>query len=328
MTDWIVPVSLAMVALLALEAILLAGKWRRRQWYDHVTRLEAGGHAAHPGHIRRALHAQRASDFLGALARGMYYVGAIGSGVVLALTPALRLPNVELQALKVAVLVFAFGGALALLSYWKGWGGERDRLLRKTLRLAYERSLSQGGLQVRDPATGVYTRDFWLHRVEEEVGRHWRKKRLPVACLVVEVPEVERHRKELGDEATELMMAQIAQGLTQNVRVSDVVCRSRGNRFAVALWRCPDAELGTVARRVSANLLRYVGSGAGQMMARNWHVRWAGSAMPAEAATPIQLLSLADQRLDGVLGQTPAREPRADWGGRPSALPGTQPTFR
>ena len=123
-----------------------------------------------------------------------------------------------------------FGAALILLRFWQGWDDDRERVLRKRLRLAYEREQARRGLVVRDESTGLYSRKFFFRELRREVGRFFQRS-LPISCLILELERFDDFKSQWGEGVAEEGLKRIGQALEQNVRSYDIVARYGPNRF-------------------------------------------------------------------------------------------------
>jgi diguanylate cyclase (GGDEF)-like protein len=145
--------------------------------------------------------------------------------------------------------------------------------------------------------TGVYTLDFWLHSLESLSGRYLRNP-LPITALMLEIIGLGELRAVRGDSAGEEIVLRASQEIARNIRANDLICRYRGQRFAVALLRCPPKYAEPVAKRVASNVTQLVFQGTNQRLGSNLSLEWAVATMPGEASTPLQLLRLSEASLD------------------------------
>src|SRR6185436_17569321 len=75
--------ALALVALVAIQSIVVVGRWRRNQWNRQAQRMDATGQALNAQQLMTAQRARRASDFLDVLSRRLYYALTLGSAITL-----------------------------------------------------------------------------------------------------------------------------------------------------------------------------------------------------------------------------------------------------
>ena len=189
--------------------------------------------------------------------------------------------------------------------YWQGWDEDLDRFLRKRLIEAEEKELERRGLPVRDPETGAFTLEFWLHSLETLFGRSLRRS-TPISCIVIEVLGITEFGELHSGPALLEVFSGIARSIASNLRGYDIVCRSAEARFAVALFRCPARFVDRVAARVAGNLTRLVLAGVNEAYGVHLGLRWRGATLPDEAVTPIQLLHVAELKLNQPDDDRPA----------------------
>jgi diguanylate cyclase (GGDEF)-like protein len=289
--------ALIVVAMLAASAIVATGRRRKRQWITGIGKIRHLEGLKQEEQLERIERAQRAGDFLNdSLRRGYCAIGAICALILISL-PFLPVERAPKLMLSLGLMWVEFMGALLLLWHWRTAGEGRESLLWKEVRRAQEAAHARRGLSVRDDLTGVYTLDYWLHSLESTHSGFLRRP-LPITALMLEITGLGELRAVRGDRAAEDVVLRASQELTRNVRASDLVCRYRGQRFAVALLRCPTRYSEMVAGRVSSNITRLVLQGTNSRLGSSLSVQWAVATMPGHAASPIQLLRLSESSLD------------------------------
>ncbi|HLB63579.1 MAG TPA: hypothetical protein VJJ46_01955 [Anaerolineales bacterium] len=290
--------------LLAIHVLAVAGRWRRAQWQRRTQAVSLDGERPNQ-QILRAGAAGRASDFLNRqVLRAYYTIALVGSLTLLAL-PRLRVTPEARIVLWVGLTALTFGSAVILIIYWNGWDEDLDRLVRKRLIEAEEKELERRGLPVRDPETGAFTLEFWLHSLETLFGRSLRRS-TPISCIVIEVLGITEFGELHSGPALLEVFSGIARSIASNLRGYDIVCRSAEARFAVALFRCPARFVDRVAARVAGNLTRLVLAGVNEAYGVHLGLRWRGATLPDEAVTPIQLLHVAELKLNQPDDDRPA----------------------
>jgi diguanylate cyclase (GGDEF)-like protein len=292
--------ALALVALVAIQSIVVVGRWRRNQWNRQAQRLDATGHGPTVSQLMVAQRARRASDFLDVLSRRLYYALTLGSALTLIALPFLSLPADIKFYLGLILKGTALGGALLLLFAWSGWNDERERQLRQQLVQEQEHLLAQRGLIVRDPVTEVYTAKFWLYVLNLQVGKTFRHP-TPISCVTVDVVGLEALRAEHGDQAADHTLKMVGQALVSNVRAYDVVCYCHDKRFAIALLRCPSSVINRAAERTTQNVTRLILGGVNRRYNAHLELVWQGATLPDQAPTPDKLLAAAERSLDRAL---------------------------
>jgi len=275
------------------SGVVAAGKRLRRvrlgkPWPGWVT----GGEERTMQAIR-AQRTQRSTDFLENLLRRSYYGAALVAAVGILLLPFLPIERGERLVAWLTLTGASFVVAFVLLLYWHSGDEEREARLLRTLRAAHERKGSRAGLNVRDRLTGLYTPEYWLHALELRSGGYLRRA-TPVTCLMIGVKGLAEIRREQGDRRADELLCGMALQILRDVRPSDVVCRYRGGRFAVALLRCPAERVEAIADRLTGDLRSLLLQAGSEWL----HVQWEAATLPGDAITPVQLLRVAGKSLD------------------------------
>jgi diguanylate cyclase (GGDEF)-like protein len=289
--------ALAVTALLLMSTVVTAGKRRRRQWILENREMEWADGSMAEGQTGRRRRPQRASDFLGDLARRLCYAGTFLSALGLIILPSVSVERSARLPLWLEFTGMTSAGALVLFLSWHGWDDDRVSVLRRGLRLAKERALSQRGLTVRDELTHLYTPGFWLRALEFRIARFLRPP-TPITCLMIAVKGLRDLRKERGSAAVDVVLTQIGQEIARNVRPTDLVCRYHGPRFAIALFRCPARFGGSVGDRLAANVARAVLDGVTGSYRGRLRLQWEIATFPDEVSTPVRLLRVTGWALD------------------------------
>jgi len=95
-----------------------------------------------------------------------------------------------------------------------------------------ERRLSE--TSISDPLTGVYTRDFFLERLQEEIARG-RKHHYPLGCVLLTVAHFEEVRAKFGSLTSDQVLQRLALLLKNANRMVDIIGRLHANTFIMAL---------------------------------------------------------------------------------------------
>ena len=98
---------------------------------------------------------------------------------------------------------------------------------------------------ITDPLTGLYNRRYLRDVLTRELMRAKRKKS-PLAALMVDLDHFKRINDSLGHEAGDAVLREVGALLKRSVRGSDIVCRYGGEEFALLM---PDATLESAQRR-------------------------------------------------------------------------------
>jgi diguanylate cyclase (GGDEF)-like protein len=295
---------LAIIGLVALSGVLVAGRTRRKEWARHAMDIDSASDHELEKLIRRAELSQRAADYLHIRIRHLSYIIILASALSLTGLPYLRLPpTVELPAWIGLNVIMLLGGFLLLL-YWHGWDDDREVVLRRQIRLARERLMEARGLTVRDHQTGVYSVDFWLHSIELE-ARRGRRAGLPITCLVIQITGLNHLREHGAATLAAEVLRRFAQELQNNVRAKDVVCRSGDDRFAIGLFHCQPSMAERIAERVTRNVRRMVLDPQSFHGWRNLHLVWSSTSLPKDGSTSVEVLRRAERALDDRLAEPP-----------------------
>ncbi len=246
--------------------------------------------------IRKAMRAERATDFWEITARRLYYAIALTSALGLILVPCLPLTPLQSLYTKLLLSALTFGATLLLLWYWQGWDDDRERLLRRRLRLAYEREQARRGQLVRDDLTGLYSRQFFLQELRREASRIFRRS-LPISCLLLEIEGLQAFRTRWGDQAANEALRQIGQAMEQNVRSYDIVGRYSSSCFAVALLRCKEKYVQSVGERVTDNVTQLPLAQINRSHASHLRLIWSSCTFPQRGKSLEKLIAEMERSL-------------------------------
>ncbi len=115
-----------------------------------------------------------------------------------------------------------------------------------------ENSLNQDRLKkagLTDPLTGVNNRRFFDQRLDEEVLRAQRDKKV-LACLFLDVDRFKAINDTHGHQVGDQVLAQIAVLIRNQLRVTDVLARYGGEEFSALLYHTDIAEASEIAERI------------------------------------------------------------------------------
>lgn len=104
-----------------------------------------------------------------------------------------------------------------------------------------------------DALTGISNRRFFERRVVEETDR-WRRTRLPLSCLVVDIDHFKRINDSYGHQAGDKVLQRVARELEFVLRSSDVLARYGGEEFVLLLPDTDLKEAAEIANRVRENI--------------------------------------------------------------------------
>ena len=284
--------GVAILFLFLLRGVVIAGKWGRRGFIRQVEALDGSKEKE----IKKAMRAERATDFWEITARRLYYAIALASALGLIFLPFL--PLTPLQNLYAKLLLFSltFSATLLLLRYWQGWDEDRERFLRRKLRLAYEREQARRGQLVRDDLTGLYSQQFFLQELRREANRIFRRS-LPISCLLLEMEGLQAFRARWGDQAADEVLRRIGQAMEQNVRSYDIVGRYSSSHFAIALLRCKETDVRSVGGRVANNVTQLPLAQINRSHASQLRLTWSSCTFPQRGKSLEELIAEMEMSL-------------------------------
>ncbi len=287
---------MAIIVLFLLRGVVVAGKWRRKQFLRQMDILTDPRRNT-SAEIAKAMRAERATDFWEMVTRRFYLGIALSSALGLILVQFLPLTATQSLYVKCVLTLITFGTASILLWYWQGWEDDRERVLRKRLRLAYEREQARRGLVVRDQSTGLYSHEFFLRELRREVGRFFQSA-LPISCLILELERFDDFKSRWGESVAEASLRRIGQAIEQNVRSYDIVARYGPNRFAVAFLKCKREDADGVSQRVTGNVTHLVLNEMNRRYTEQLEFVWASCTLPWKGSSPEEAMATAERMLD------------------------------
>jgi two-component system cell cycle response regulator len=104
-----------------------------------------------------------------------------------------------------------------------------------------------------DALTGIANRRFFERRVVEEAER-WRRTRLSLSCLVVDIDHFKKINDRYGHQAGDKVLQQVARELEAVLRSSDVLARYGGEEFVLLLPATDLREAAEIANRIRQNV--------------------------------------------------------------------------
>lgn len=145
-----------------------------------------------------------------------------------------------------------------------------------------------------DTLTGLPNRRLFLDRLEQEM-KHSKRSSLPLAMLFMDLDGFKDVNDELGHEAGDLLLCDVAERLNGCVRENDTVARLGGDEFTVILTgtaQREDVEL--VAQTIIDALAMPFGIGDKTIQIS---VSIGITLFPQDASTPAALLKAADKAM-------------------------------
>ncbi|MBN2253486.1 MAG: GGDEF domain-containing protein [Kosmotogaceae bacterium] len=102
-----------------------------------------------------------------------------------------------------------------------------------------------------DTLTGLYNRRKWLELVEEEINIICRYENV-ASIILMDLDDFKETNDQFGHPAGDVVLEEIAQLLTDNLRVVDKPCRWGGEEFIILLPQIPLRKAETVAEKIRA----------------------------------------------------------------------------
>jgi diguanylate cyclase (GGDEF)-like protein len=110
-------------------------------------------------------------------------------------------------------------------------------------------------MATRDSLTGLFLRDYFFRRVDEEFQRA-RRYRTPFALLMVDLDGFKRVNDEHGHPAGDRYLRAIGRTIRGHLRVADHACRYGGDEFCILLPETDRAGAATIAERLRQSIAR------------------------------------------------------------------------
>lgn len=287
---------MTIIVLFLLGGVVVTGKWRRKQFLRQIDTFTDPRRKT-SAEIAKAMRAERATDFWEMLARRFYFGIGLTSALGLVLAQFLPLTTTQSLYVKWVLMLVTFAAASILLWYWQGWEDDRERVLRKRLRLAYEKEQARRGLVVRDESTELYSREFLLRELRREVGRFFQRS-LPISCLILELERFDDFKSRWGESVAQATLKRMGQAIEQNVRSYDIVARYGSNRFAIALLKCKREDADGVGQRVTSNVTHLVLKEMNRRYAEQLEFVWVSCTLPRKGRPPEEAMAAAERMLD------------------------------
>ena len=125
------------------------------------------------------------------------------------------------------------------------------RALRAERRHAALREADAMRIAESDPLTGVGNYRMFRRSLEKESARA-RRHGLPFSLIVLDLDGFKAINDELGHQAGDEALRQVAEALRGALRTEDVLCRQGGDEFGVIAVQAGHGEAGELARRLRA----------------------------------------------------------------------------
>lgn len=201
----------------------------------------------------------------------------------------------QLETVRVIVSVIILGGLAIGLSYLHAWVEQEQRKLARRIQWSEEQLLISYGVTTRQPATGLYTRDFLIQMLETFIGQVGGES-LPLACVMLEIRGLAEFAERHGQDEAADVLKKVGKMLSRSARPYDLTGHDNDQRLILILLRYPvglsirERFVGGTQRRVLDEINRTHNS--------NLELIWTRANLPDDAPTPLQLLSRARHAMD------------------------------
>ncbi len=102
---------------------------------------------------------------------------------------------------------------------------------------------------ITDPKTGLFTYDYFVHRMESAINAAHRYNRIS-AMIMIDIDHFKWFNDSYGHLAGDKVLIELARNLRRMVREDDCVCRFGGEEFAILLSECQYESVKDVADRI------------------------------------------------------------------------------
>jgi diguanylate cyclase (GGDEF)-like protein len=169
----------------------------------------------------------------------------------------------------------------------------RDAFQILSYRHRYEDARDQ---MTRDALTGLFNRGYFEEYMPKQLA-HANRNREPTSLALIDADNLKMDNDQFGHPAGDRLIRLVADALREFVRQSDTACRYGGDEFVVVLTSAD----GKAARIFADRFLeRVIQRAKNDNLPFPWEratVTIGIATCPVEAATPVELVALADQRL-------------------------------
>jgi len=128
---------------------------------------------------------------------------------------------------------------------------ENERLQKESAKSGTE-TLKQG---IIDQESGLYTREFFMHRLEEEFARSIRYNQ-SITLVMIELTNYNQLAEKYGQQVSEFMLMRLANYFLSTTRISDILMRDDQSRFLILMPQTPVSGGENEARRFQDAIAR------------------------------------------------------------------------
>jgi diguanylate cyclase (GGDEF)-like protein len=147
-------------------------------------------------------------------------------------------------------------------------------------------------LVITDPLTGCRNRRFFDQIIGRELKRH-RREQVPLSMLFIDVDRFKRINDELGHEAGDRVLKEVAGFVMRNVRGADYVFRWGGDEFLILL-SCAEEEALRRGLALQSDFARYAMAAS---LPAGVGLSIGCAEVPADAEGVMPVIRIADERM-------------------------------
>jgi diguanylate cyclase (GGDEF)-like protein len=176
---------------------------------------------------------------------------------------------------------------------------EKDKfhILGQQFLLGLERALLYKKVQelsITDSLTQIYSRRYFLEKLEEEISRA-KKFQLSFAFLMVDIDHFKKINDNYGHLVGDVILKEVAKAIKENVRQIDFMGRYGGEELSIILTETNKQDAGLITERIRQAVESRQIKAYDETL--NTTVSIGVSVYPADATNSMALIDKADQAL-------------------------------
>lgn len=156
--------------------------------------------------------------------------------------------------------------------------------------------LKAGQDAITDPLTGIYNYRYFINQLIREINRAQRYK-IPLSLVMIDIDFFKFYNDNFGHLAGDYVLRKVAQLLTENTRMSDIVARYGGEEFVIILPEVTKEEAGKLADKLRKIIESYPFSNQEKMPDGNLTISLGIATFPEDGQLPETLIECADKAL-------------------------------
>ncbi|MDC7235966.1 MAG: GGDEF domain-containing protein [Spirochaetales bacterium] len=118
---------------------------------------------------------------------------------------------------------------------------------------------------VKDPKTGLYNHNFFIHRVNEQIARS-RRRQQPFSVIVMDIDKFKNFNDTYGHLAGDEVILNLARTLQKTIREGDILSRFGGEEFTVLLPYAGRKEAWQASERLRVSVEEMVTEYQGEIL--------------------------------------------------------------